>query len=96
MTTVLSLGEEHVPDVMRVLCEAFYDYPLMRYILLGQHDDYERRLSRLVHLFVMARVLRNDELLGTMEGVDLVATALVAHPARPESPTELVTLRDEV
>ena len=39
MTTVLRLGEEDVPEVTRVLCEAFYDYPVMRYVLGGHPDD---------------------------------------------------------
>ena len=94
--TVLRLGEEHVPEVTRVLCEAFYDYPVMRYVIGGDQDDYERRLSTLVNFFVMARVLRNEELLGTMNGKDLVATALVSYPSRGKAPLELMTLRDEV
>ena len=75
MTRVLRLGEEHVPEVTRVLCEAFYDYPFMRHLLGERHDDYEHRLGTLVHSLVMARVLRDEDLLGIMDGVDLVATA---------------------
>ena len=82
MTIVLRLGEEHVQKVTRVLCDAFYDYPVMRYVLGGHPDDYEGRLSTLIHFFVMARVLRNEELLGTMDGADLAATALVSYPGR--------------
>ena len=74
MTIVLRLGEEHVQKVTRVLCDAFYDYPVMRYVLGGHPDDYEGRLSTLIHFFVMARVLRNEELPGTMDGADLAAT----------------------
>jgi GNAT superfamily N-acetyltransferase len=96
MTTVLRLGEEHVPEVIRVLCDAFYDYPVMRYVLGGHPDDYEGRLSTLIHFFVMARVLRNEELLGTMDGADLAATALVSYPGRGGPPAELLALRDEV
>jgi len=94
--TVLKLGEEQVPEVTRVLCEAFYDYPVMRYVIGGGQDDYERRLNTLVHFFVMGRVLRNEELLGTMEGEDLAATALVSYPGRGKAPLELITLRDKV
>lgn len=96
MTTVLRLGEEHVPEVIRVLCDAFYDYPVMRYVLGGHPDDYEGRLSTLIHFFVMARVLRNEELLGTMDGADLAATALVSYPGRGGPPAELLALRNEV
>ena len=96
MATVLSLGEEHVPEVTRVLCEAFYDYPVMRHVLGERDDDYQRRLSTLVHFFVMARVLRSEELLGIMDGADLAATALVSYLGRRESPDELTVLRDKV
>ena len=94
--TVLRLSEEHVPEVTRVLCEAFYDYPVMRYVIGGGQADYGRRVNTLVHFFVMARVLRNEQLLGTMDGKDLAATALVSYPGREEAPAELMTLRDEV
>jgi GNAT superfamily N-acetyltransferase len=96
MTTVLSLGKKHVPEVTRVLCEAFHDYPVMRYVLGEHHDDYGQRLSTLVHFFVMARVLRDEDLLGTLAGADLAATALVSYPGRRESPDELAVLRDNV
>ena len=95
MTTVLRLGEEDVPEVTRVLCEAFYDYPVMRYVLGGHADDYEGRLSTLIHFFVMERVLRNEKLLGTMDGEGLAATALVSYPGRRKAPAELLALRDE-
>ena len=94
--TALKLTEEHVPKVTRVLCEAFYDYPVMRYVIGDGQDDYERRLNTLVHFFVMARVLRNEELLGTMDGKDLAATALVSYPGRGKAPPELMALRDKV
>jgi GNAT superfamily N-acetyltransferase len=93
---VLRLGREHVPDVTRVLSEAFHDYPVMRYVIGEGHDDYEQRLNTLIHFFVMARVLRNEVLLGTMHGGDLAATALVSYPGRGKAPDELMTLRDEV
>ena len=85
-----------MPEVTRVLSEAFYDYPVMRYVLGEHHNDYEQRLSTLVHFFVMARVLRDEDLLGTMAGADLAATALVSYPGRRESPDELAVLRDNV
>ena len=94
--TVFKLTEEHVPEVTRVLCEAFYDYPVMRYVIGDGQDDYARQLNTLVHFFVMARVLRNEELLGTMDRKDLAATALVSYPGRGKAPPELMALRDKV
>lgn len=96
MTTVLKLGEEHVTEVTRVLCEAFFDYPVMRHVLGEPPDDYERRLNTLIRFFVMARVLGDEDLLGIMDGADLTAAALVSYPGRRKSPPELATLREEV
>ena len=55
MTTVLRLGEEHVQKVTRVLCDAFYDYPVMGYVLIGvsrasQGSGLGRKLMDHVHL----------------------------------------------
>ena len=96
MTTVLTLSEEHVPDVTRVLCEAFYDYPFMRYVVDGDDGEYGRRLHALNHFFVMARVLREEPLLGIMDGSHLAATALVAYSDPSEIPVELLEMRDEL
>jgi GNAT superfamily N-acetyltransferase len=109
MKTVLRLGAQDVPEVTRVLCEAFYDYPVMRYVVGDQYEDYERRLRTLVHFFVTARVLRDEVILGVMDGgaepedrsgvlggVNLSATALVSYPGPRGNPEELATLRDGV
>ncbi len=96
MTRVLTLGEGHAPEVTRVLCEAFHDYPVMRYVIGEGYDDYDRRLNTLVHFFVMARLLRNEALLGTMDDKDLAAAALVSYPGRGKTPAELMTIRDKV
>ncbi len=96
MTTVVSLGEEHVPEITRVLCEAFYDYPLMRFVVGEGQGEYGRRLEALNHFFVMARVLRGEPLIGIMNGSDLTATALVSYPGPREIPPELAELRDEL
>jgi GNAT superfamily N-acetyltransferase len=93
---VLKLGEEHVPEVTHVLCEAFHDYPVMRHVLGEHHGDFDQRLSTLVGFFVMARVLRDEELLGIMDSADLAAAALVSYPGRRESPPDLAVLRDKV
>ena len=109
MTTVLTLGAENAPEVTRVLCEAFYDYPVMRYVVGGTHDEYERRLRTLVHFFVTARVLRGEVILGVVDSngdsedqaglrgaARLAATALVSYPGPRGNREEMATLRDRV
>jgi GNAT superfamily N-acetyltransferase len=79
-------------DAVHVLCEAFVDYPVMRYVL-GDRDDYAARLRTLIGFFHGARVLRDDAILGISDGDELVAVALCSLPDRVEPP-ELDLLRD--
>jgi len=75
-----------------VLCEAFHDYPVMRFVL-GEGPDYDRRLRWLISLFVAARALRGEPILGIADGESgAVAAALVTLPGR-ESPPELIAKR---
>jgi GNAT superfamily N-acetyltransferase len=71
--------------VVDVLFEAFYEYPVMRYVL-GDTRDYEMRLQQLVGLFVAARALRDDVMLGVRSGAGLVAVATTSDPAAPAHP----------
>lgn len=93
VASVVTLEREHVADVVSVLAEAFHDYPVMRYVL-GASADYAERLDRLVTFFVMARVLRDETLLGIAGGDGLEAAALVSRPDE-ESPPELDALREQ-
>lgn len=88
------LGSGDVPDVVSVLAEAFFEYPVMRFVL-GAGSDYGARLDELVTFFVKARVLRGEVLLGVRSPGGLGAAALVSHPGRGENPPELATLREE-
>ena len=47
-------------EAVDVLCDAFFDYPVMRYLLGDAGDDYGRRLRLLVEFFTRARHLRGD------------------------------------
>ena len=81
--------------VVDVLCEAFFDYPVMRYVL-GERPSYAGDLARLVQFFVGARVLRRETLLGVPgDRGRLSGAAIVSHPGRRESPPGLDALREE-
>jgi GNAT superfamily N-acetyltransferase len=70
---VTVLPTERSEEVVTVLCDAFYNYPVMRYVL-GDTPDYAGRLTTLIGLFVAARanpdglMLGLDDLAGTMVG----------------------------
>ena len=92
---VRELGREDVSEVVDLLCESFFDYPVMRFVL-GGGEGYEKRLETLVHFFVMARVLRGEVMLGIGDPGTLSAAALVSRPSGSASPPELADLREKV
>ncbi len=92
----VELGEEGVGEVVGVLCESFFDYPAMRFVLRPALRHYQNQLQTLIHFFVMARVLRKEVLLGIGDDKGLAAAALVSRPKGPEAPPELGHLREKV
>jgi len=73
------LTEDDVSQVVAVLCDAFYDYPVMRYILQNS-DDYDKELNILIHFFTMARILRKETILGAFQKSELIGVALTSNP----------------
>lgn len=93
---VVELGEDDVGEVVGVLCESFFDYPAMRFVLGSDSRHYEKNLETLIHFFVVARLLRKEVLLGFGDDKGLTAAALVSRPTGLESPPALGDLREEV
>ena len=81
-------------EVTDVLWESFYNYPVMRFVL-GESHDYDRRIARLIALFVAARALNHDMMLGICHGGELVAAVTTSDPADAPHP-DLAALRDRV
>lgn len=88
------LDSDRVAEVVSVLSESFFDYPVMRFVL-GSEGDYATRLDKLVTFFVMARVLRDEVLLGVEGANAMKATALVSYPGRVASPPALAAVRHD-
>lgn len=86
------LGAENAEQVVDVLCESFTDYPVMRFVI-GPESDYESRLHALISFFVMARVYRNEVLLGVGDSRTLHAAAMVSCSGAGAGPPELEALR---
>jgi GNAT superfamily N-acetyltransferase len=93
---VSRLSEAQVSHAVDVLCDAFHDYPVMRYVIGPAGDDYDRRLHTLIIFFVMARVWRDEPILGISNGSALVATAILTRPGKQQPPAELAQLRKTV
>lgn len=59
-TDVEVVARDGFDEAVDVLCEAFFDYPVMRYLVGDAGDDYRRQLRLLVEFFTRARHLRGD------------------------------------
>jgi len=93
---VQSLGRAHLPDIVDALTDAFYDYPVMRYVC-GSEPAYDHRVRRLVELFVSNRAYRNETMYGVRDDAgQLVAVATTSSPDSPEPPAELLALRETI
>jgi len=90
------LSAAQVQHVVAVLCDAFHDYPVMRYVLAPAEGDYDRHLRTLVNFFVMARACREEPLLGIFDGEELIAAATLTLPGKRQLPAEFTRLREAV
>ncbi len=95
-SSVSRLSGAQAHQVVDVFCDAFQDYPVMRYVLGLVDGDYDRRLRTLINLFVMARVWREEPILGIFGGDELVATAILTLPGKRQPPAEFIRLREAV
>src|SRR3712207_170505 len=76
------------------MSDAFHDYPVMRYVL-GAAEPYDRRLRRLVELFVSNRAYRGDPMIGLRdESGALVGAATMTLPTPADVPPALLELRE--
>lgn len=93
---VTVLSADRSDEVVTVLCDAFFDYPVMRYVL-GSKTEYPHRLRTLVGLFVASRANPKGLMLGLDDETGtMVAGAMVDLPGeRPVSPP-LEELRESV
>lgn len=91
-----TLSTTQVEQAVGVLCDAFHDYPVMRYVL-GPSGDYDQRLRTLIGFFVAARTLRDELVLGIHDGGGtLAAAALVTLPGERPAPEALSVRRESV
>jgi GNAT superfamily N-acetyltransferase len=83
---VVRLDRERFDDVVETLCEAFHEYPVMRYVLQDAGDEYDARLSRLIGYFTECRFTRNWPVLGVIDRGQLLAAANI-NPPQPAPPS---------
>jgi GNAT superfamily N-acetyltransferase len=72
-----------------VLCAAFYDYPVPRYVIGEAASDYDSKLRELINFFVEGRLTRGVPLIGLYDASDLLGVAVVSPPQEIPPPPEL-------
>ena len=93
---VRNIDYNNVDLVVDVLHEAFYDYPVMKFVLGPDAPDFKNLHERLVRLFVMGRVFCEEPLFG-IGGTDrLEAAAIVSLPETDGVPDALTEYRQKV
>ena len=74
---------------LNILCAAFHDYPVPRFVIGERASDYDGRLRQLINFFVEARLTRNIPLIGLYHQGDLLGVAVVSPPNEVAAPPEL-------
>jgi GNAT superfamily N-acetyltransferase len=96
LRTPCALSQADVPAIVAVFADAFREYPVMRHVL-GSGGAYDRRLDRLVELFVSGRAYRNEPMLGIRDADgSLVGAATTTLPAVQDPPADFVALRESI
>jgi GNAT superfamily N-acetyltransferase len=91
----LDSGRDPV-EVIDVLADAFHDYPVMRFVLGAEGANDHGRLSRLVELFVMARIFRREPVFGVTVDGRLEGVATMSDPAGSPAPEAFLELREQI
>lgn len=90
------LDAKRAPEVVTTLCDAFWDYPVMRHVLAQSPGDYRTNLTTLVGFFVAARVWRGEPMIGIMKDRQLTAAAIMTPPGDRPVPPEMTAQRERV
>ena len=94
---VLEIARDRMTEVVDVLSEAFFDYPVMTFTVGRAEEDYPSRLRQLVEFFAMSRVYRDDLTLGVEDPSGrLVAVASVNRPGSSGTPEALLRHRERL
>lgn len=92
---IFRLNQTDVPQIVKVLCDSFFDYPVMRFVI-DSAADYQHKLKILINFFVMARIFRQEVLLGIGDRANPDGIALISSSENSLNPPELKDLRERV
>lgn len=94
---VQRLSAERFDETVGVFCSAFYDYPVMRYVIGDAGGQYAAMLRRLIGYFTQSRFSRGYPVIG-IEGAggELVAAANINPPRAVPAPASLQRLYEDL
>ena len=93
----IRLTPEAAEAIVGVFTDAFFDYPVMRFVLGESSSDYKHRLDLLNRLFVMGRALRGEPLIGIVHQDELIGAATMSYPEKQANiPPAFADLREIV
>lgn len=87
--TVETIDRSRKPEALDVLCEAFYDYPVMRVVLAESGADYDHHLREMIDYFTENRFARGRPLYAIRQDGAMVAVAVCSGAESIPSPPEL-------
>jgi len=90
---VVRVEAARLSEVVAVHCDAFFDYPTMRFVLGASDSDYGHRLTALIGFFLDSTHLKRGTVLALEEEGELVAAADVVFSDATE-PEELARRRE--
>ena len=85
---------DRVPEVVAALCDSFYDYPVMRYVVGEVGDEYDDRLHTLISMFVAARVLLEHSMFAVEDAGRIVAVATTTPPGERQTHPDFPARRE--
>ena len=94
--SLVACGRDRKADALDVLCDAFHDYPVMRYVLADAGAAYDSQLRRLIDFFCEARLTRRMPMYAKEVDGQFAAVALVSPPAEGDIPAELARCYDDL
>jgi GNAT superfamily N-acetyltransferase len=83
------LNYDDKPDAVEILATAFYDYPVMRYVLSDAGNRYPDHIRALVGFYLETRYTRDWPILGLWHNGELQAVAGINAPEALPWPPEL-------
>ena len=77
MTRMLRLTREDKLEVVDALTAAFYDYPVMRFVLNTKGSEYDEQVRVLIGFFCEARFAKEGHVIGIRDENSLIAVGLI-------------------